>query len=540
MNLKIFLLILSLGILIHFLPNLNIPLHSDVTWYFRLQATNNPKLIESIPEGFKEFGAYPMPIFESIVNWYQLTGRINVLDYLSLRLFAFLAGADANLWRFFYILILSSSITLFYLILKKLNIPAKIALFFSIGFFFIPIDIWTDYKSAEPKALLFLMLSLYFGLTSKDRLHSLLSCTSLLVALLFKETFILSLPAILGLILWKEKVIDQIKRPVVVTVLPYLVVVLIIALFSLSFRFLIPMKTSGYVIAPFSQLDFLSYLLKFTPSLIPGLLLGIGPWLITLSLILIFISFKYLKMEKVKKFYLNASFLTLILILLCTILLNILLYYLTNRDFRDRYLLPSNFFTALTLALLTIPLTTQLYSKLKKNKAKLSIIYLSILMILFCFQFIKVIDVSFQNRIDQNAWQSLINQVKIKVPKNGHILISINDPFLIETAQSLEANTLFLGRYDLTYHLVAARELKEYQKGKDYLAFLISSFNKDRKSLPLKKEGKILTIHLERPKTTIPYFPFSLKSLIVNPKSYLYQRFIKSKQPYLKYSILIS
>lgn len=49
---------ISLAIMVHFLPNLGVPLHSDTAWIFRLQSSDDAGIESDAPYWMREMGAY--------------------------------------------------------------------------------------------------------------------------------------------------------------------------------------------------------------------------------------------------------------------------------------------------------------------------------------------------------------------------------------------------------------------------------------------------------------------------------------------------
>ena len=67
----VFGLLLLFTALFHLLPTAGTPLHSDVSWVYRLQVASDPLLERSIPFGLKTFGARPMGLVNACLAHYE-------------------------------------------------------------------------------------------------------------------------------------------------------------------------------------------------------------------------------------------------------------------------------------------------------------------------------------------------------------------------------------------------------------------------------------------------------------------------------------
>jgi len=149
----------------------------------------------------------------------------------------------------------------------------------------------------------------------------------------------------------------------------------------------------------------------------------------------------------------------------------------------------------------------------------------------------QLLHASAQNRIDQQQWQSLISQLKEIAPRGGYVVLDFDEPYMIETAQSIEANTLLAGRYDLTYHL----QFKNNDAlAKDpFLASLIKTYLGGQ--TPVPEGADIFIVQADRKGTTlnvpVPSLPESLSRFLASPRQAFFERYIAGKTPYLNYQI---
>ena len=495
---------LLIGLLIHWLPNFNVPLHSDVTWIFRLQVSDDRNLLSAIPPALSELGAYPQSFFDSFVDWFRLTGRINIMDIFAFRIIAFVANGNADLWRLIYVFTLSVSIWLFYLITKELEIPKPISIVLSLGLFFIPIDVWVDHKTSEPRALLFLLLSIYITAHWRNLYASIISALAMVLSVLTKEPFIIFWIIIPALIIQQEVktknhgILIQFQK-CVVRLTPHILTALLIVAYVVLLRAYIPRSTAGYAFSHSNEkLAPVIFLQSYIMGLLPGFII---PELYPFIAFLLFVCIFFIGWEKtktimkIKSKYFRTFQISTAIVLFATIILHGVIYFSTGRVISGRYIIPANYLFALLIGLIVCPFYKSILLPFFIKRWK----FLAMVMLVLLFLAIdkKVLPYATQNRIDQTTWQSFINEVAFKSPSQAHVLLQFHEPYMIETAQSLEANTLLLGRYDLTYHLEIVDE-SAYVNDNGFLRFLVDSFNKDRKIIPSKDEGNILFVKADR------------------------------------------
>lgn len=485
----LFLLFNFLGLTLHFFPNLKIPFHSDFTWFYRMQTTSDKDLANAIPVGMREIGAYPKNFSDACRDWWQYSGRFNCGDVFGQRLTAKIAGESADLWRVVDILFLSSTLSLFYFILRDLKVANMVAILVSLGLFFQSLGIWTDYKSSEPRAIFFLILGFLLVLKSNKVWASYLSALAILAASLTKETFVLAWVLMPALILWRGKKILPGE------LFPHFIALGLFVAFYLYLRLFYPVLTSGYVFGnPTTNNMSVSYFLLNIMRMAPVYFKDL--WFLVIFSILLLIEFKFRFKEALFatfRIFLNKRLRFLIFFTVLSIFLAALPYFLTGREIVDRYQLPGNFYFALAVAILVTPIYRYAY---KIGQAGHKLLILSLLMI-FVFGQIRFILVrSSQNRIDQTAWQGLIDVVVRAAPVDGHVVLNFDDPYMVETAYSLEANTLFLGRRDLTYHLIVDNENNVAHES--FVRTTVNLFNKDRDPVPDGGMGSILYVKADR------------------------------------------
>lgn len=476
------LVIFLLAIVIHWLPNKGIPLHSDVTWYFRMQVEDG-RAESGYPPWMKDIGAYPDSIFANFGKWYQLTGRYNILDFALFRSLATIAGDNADLWRLFYVLLMATSVGFFYLISKELGITGKVRILLVLALLLWPLGPWTDYKTSEPKALLALMGAYFLTVRSKKMLVNLVSAFLILAAVLIKETFLVGYILIPFLIFWR----NLNARKILFDLAPYIFSFFLFLGYFLGVRFVLGTVEGGY--RNLNQglgENMFTYFLYNNINLLPVFANSWLKLIILESMTIFLVSISGIKITKTIWYRIRSQW-VIICGLLMTIFFYELVYFLTNQELFDRYLIPGNFLAAFLFGLLI----TLLFLRLRPTWQKVFFGSILILMIPTVGTLVKN---RAQNRIDQQAWQSLISQVK-EAPVAAHVVLEFDDPFMIETAQSLEANTIMAGRSDLTYHLNVGGYSDSVQR-EDFVNKLIELFNLERE--PIISDTEILYIKADR------------------------------------------
>ena len=487
MNLKTVyphLIIFFLALFLHFILNLKTPLHSDVTWYFRMQVEDG-RAISSYPSWMKDIGAYPDSIFANFGKWYQLTGRYNILDFALFRSLATIAGDNADLWRLFYVLLMAASVGFFYLISKELGITGKVRILLVLSLLLWPLGPWTDYKTSEPKALLALMGAYFLTVRSKKMPINLVGAFLMLVAVLIKETFLVGYILIPFLIVWRH--LRASRKALLIDLSPHIFSLILLLGYFLAVRFVLGTVEGGYInLNQGLGENVFTYFLYNNINLLPVFANSWLKLIILGSMTIFLVSISGIKIAKTIWYRIRSQ-----LVIICgfsmTIFFYELIHFLTNRELFDRYLIPGNFLVAFLFGLLITPLFLRLAPTWQK-------VFFGSILILMIPTIGILVKNRVQNRIDQQAWQSLISQVK-EAPVAAHVVLEFDDPFMIETAQSLEANTIMAGRSDLTYHLNVGGYSDSVQR-EDFVNKLIELFNLERE--PIISDTEILYIKADR------------------------------------------
>lgn len=448
-----------------------------------MQTFEGEKIKDAIPQGMKEIGAYPYSSLATCIRWNRVTERINCGDLITGKYLALIARGNADIWRIIYIVFLSLSGFFIFKLLLKLKVPKTVAIPLLLTFLFSPIGIWTDYKSAEAKGVLFLTLSFYFAFNKK----LLVSFLFFTMAIFTKETFLSGIFFISGLYMWKP---EESYKEVILKLMPFFVIS-VLTLFY--FLFLRSNNTSGYVFyaigTNFSLRTFFYNILNLFPVFIAG-----RPVLSAAGLFVLWFLFAFFSArERIFSLLLKRDR-VLIFSLIFSLVFSVLPYLLTGRAVVDRYLIPANIFIIFIVAVIF----ASFYKWTSENER----VYLDFVSFIVCVLIIIsgvyfAVNHSRQDRLDQQAWQVLINDVAEMAPNGSHIILKFDDVGMVETAWSLEANTLFNGRYDLTYHL-EIEDLNSLSEASDFSRRNIELFNLRRQPVSQLTETDVLYVRADR------------------------------------------
>lgn len=598
-TIKILFIFLFLGVFFHWFPNLGTPLHSDVSWMFRLQTAKNENLNSALPVSLREIGAYPNNIVTACRNWHEFTGRFNCADIAAFRVTARFAGNNADSWRLIYILFLGSAVGLFYLICRKLNMPKLLAFLLSLPLFFAPLDIWTDHKTSEPRAIFFLMLSLYLAIGSQKKYITLiLSALSMLLAVLTKETFALAWILVPVMILWNNyKIGIRNKKELLYStfrkIIPHLYALAFLVIFVIYLKISAPLKTAGYVFSPTkNDMTIFSFFGTYFFQLLPLIAQRLWQPLIFFMIASILWIWKY-KKDSLKKFlksYVSTPIVLLILGIVGVIILHGFAHFFTNRPLDGgRYMLPASWLFLLLIGVVLTPFYYHIFLPILKKSWKFTLaitiflflwpfqgytrltinVFVILLLALASFIYFnrtkfpsniiwknlivigitaaiilphidRILYDSVKKRVDHSAWQSLVHDVAVQTPDNGHVVLLFDEPYMVESASSLEANTLLMGRYDITYHLIIEDETI-YEKDTGFLKYNVDTFNKERVEIPSGEYGNILYVRADRKRKKGNNAKIGnielLKKIFTSPKDFFIYRYKLDRPPYLNYQL---
>lgn len=500
--LKPFVFIFLISFILHFMPNLGIPLSSDVNWIFRLQLDEN---VRSLPQWAYNQGAYHGTAWGTFLEWHQFTGRYNFLDWYLFRMTAFSAQDKADLWRLIDLVFNSLAVGFFYLILRGLSVPKLIRMVLTLSLILAPFEIWSEYRTSESKAILFLMAG-YFLILRADRYWAVIASAVLMImAVLTKESFFGVWVLVGALIFMKE---GKISRKFIYKSSIHLIFVVLVALSFLMIKFYGRAEAVTYAFARSNlQFSIFEYIVYNVWNLVP-LIVKNNWWFFILAIFGIGLILDKNLTQVLKKSLLNQRKI-LLLGLVASILLSILPYLLTLRNLDGRYLLPANFLVAMSLGVIVTPFWKGLTSKFSFKIGK----FFQAAIVSLLFLFLMGSDInslvmhSRQERINQTAWQSFVYEVFVKAPKDGHVILLFDDAEMAEIADSLEANILMKKREDLTFHLHLDKQ--SFERASVFTRKTIENFNKGRKVV--EKNDKVLTVFASRSsKLGEPYLNYEI------------------------------
>lgn len=587
------------GLIIHGLPNLGIPLHSDVTWIYRLQTSHDKALERSIPYGMVQWGANPKNLFEACVDRYQFAGRLSCMDVAALRLIARFADGNGDLWRISYILTMATAVALFYMSMVRLNVPKPIAGLLALGLYFSPLDVWTDHKTAEPRGALFLMLSVYLILSYRTVWASILAAGAMLLAVLTKEPFLASWVVLPSIIYWRDNGVIQFSRRwersgLIIKIAPHFAAFCIFLAFAFGMRATVPKNFdyASFILGPYPPAR--SFIETYLRSMSPILLAELWNVLQLAFFGSLLVAFVWIyKRSSLRNLVTRASkkhHLVLLAGLLAAIFLHGVIYYVTKRPIVGRYVLPANFLFAMFIGLALTPIYQTILLPFIRSSWKLLVVWSALLLIwpdhstvrivintlvilvaaIATYILPRILNVesrsalrssvlaalmvilalphldtalhnAAQNRVDQNSWQELVDRVADESPKGAHVVLEFQEPFMIETAMGLEANSLLQGRYDLTYHL-EVEDTSAYTRYSGFLRALVDSFNFGRDRNRAIGSANALCIRADRDGgSTVGSILLTRANRLPGPIQVLRKSFIEryyvSKIGYLSYEI---
>lgn len=536
-----------LGVLVHWVPNVGVPLHSDTAWIFRLMAApaSDVGLARAIPEAFRVLGAYPHDPLHAFLEWYRQTERFNILDLTSLWMIARTSGGNAELWRLWSVVPLGLAIGFFYLTAVRLGIQRSLALLLGLALVVAPVEVWVRYNTAEPRGVFWLSVSCYLAIRSGRPIASVLSALAMLAAVLTKEPMLSGWVVVAALVYHRESMGPALSRAarvrrMAVQLAPHA------AAFALLVAWVVFLKRFAVVVNSYTDpadlgtlrasAVFVYYYLSgtFPRSLLP---IAVGP----LLLLAWYAWTGRIAWSEARRELAESRTRVLIAALCVAMLVHAWVYYSTGRFVVDRYVIPGSFFATLLTGVMLAPILRAVRSGGSAREGMLvaaaggalvgsayrvggevwagaallmvagvaaaaalavyrvwaagaggtraewgrgALVATSVLFILG--QLPALLHYAAQNRIDQAQWQGLVSRIVREAPRGAHVVLRFREPYMIETAQGLEATTLLAGRHDLSYSL-AIEDTATYVERPALASIVraqIASFNAGRRVSP--------------------------------------------------------
>lgn len=513
-----------LAIIVHWLPNLGVPLHSDTAFIFLLQAASpdDEALTSAIPYGLRAISAYPQNPIEGAIDLARQVDRYNLLNFLQFWFTARWAGDNADIWRLVPIVFMGASVGMFINVARQVRVYMPIALILAAWLLLNPLDTWVNYNKSESMGIFFMMAALWAALHSGARKWVVISAAFMAAAVLTKEPFLAAWPLVGGLAAYRTLILERstITLRSLSEAVPHAVgvifVVGVFAAISLTGPNEAGYSTGNSAGASLSAVDFFRTYAE-NMFLVPTSELA-APLVATLLVVALLI----VASRRVQsRLAVGNAETILIATLLIGIALHGAIHFATDREVVGRYVIPANFEMALLAGLVISPVTRITLNNRNYVLASLAGLVLigvivtagerylasaalgvvfavavfwwlrnerrraaqvAIIAAIGLWAALPLVDNALSaaghNRVNQEAWQNFIVTVVREVPDRALITLSIDDPNMLEIAQSLQAHTLLEGRTDLRYRLEVT-DTERLKLASEYVRRLIDEFNAD-------------------------------------------------------------
>lgn len=352
------------ALFVYFLPQAGLAIHSDVSWIYRLQVTDDPAVAQAIPYGLEVFGAVPSTLMEACEAHYAAFGRLNCLDIASFRLIAWIAGGNADAWLVIYLATGIAMIGLLYWLVRKLGLPALLAVILVGGALLAPLEVWIGYRTSEPRNAVALLLALVALLTLPPALRNAVAAMAIAVAVQLKEPMIVYWPFVwifaLGIEAREGKAVkDFFWGPLLRVSWPHAVMAVLVLGYMGAVWFLVENRFSYAFIFSSTYPEITAFVTRYWTGLEPQLLqgrffTGLGLLIVVLGI------FVVARAERRRAFlegWRDPLILATILGGMLAVVAHGAFYYLTKRTIGDdRYINPANIAMILVLAAVLTPL----------------------------------------------------------------------------------------------------------------------------------------------------------------------------------------
>lgn len=566
-----------LGIVLYWLPSLGIPVQSDTVWIFRVAATDpeDPRIAGRTPVLALASDVVAGPPIRSAVEIARTSGRYNFAGYVLFWWEARAFGANADLWRLTGILFTGIGVGIFLLVLRRIGIGWPIVLIAGSGLVFYPSDIWLVYNKSETYALPFFAAAMWLAVTKPNLRGALTSAGLMVVAVTVKESFVTAWPLLPALGLWAAFK-DRRSRPGVwhaTTVLagPHLLgagtILVVFALLTMAVPANLEYGTAGGngVGGPFP------FLFRGLSSILPPVAGAGWPFAVIALLVVLRSDLSDLLAGRVK----NLGGILLVAVALFCVLAHLAVYYLLEREVSQRYVAPANICALLALAVLASRAVLR-FGRLRRKDAILVLtlaalavmfaappvsvaiglvtfcaslaVFLGarrsirrlggatgvaaagLLIVYFATQSDLLVHTVAANRSDQRAWQAL-NDELLASPHGAFVEVHVDDPLMIETVASLEANLVLAGRGDLAIGLVVDQAALE--RATDFQRRVVDPVV----SRPRPEGRPVAVVDADRNGGGAQGLAAQWALLRKDPLGFVLNRYGTNQAPYLNYSI---
>lgn len=560
----------ALAALVHLIPRLGIPLHSDVTWIFRLQVSAlDPG---AIPIGLRALSGVPADPWTSCVTYYDAFGRWNCLDQLVMRTIALFAREDADRWRAAFVLLGSISTALFVVLCRQLRIAPLITALLALGVLLAPIEIWAEYTASETKGLPLLLGALVLASSSVSARAQWAAAAFTVAAVLAKETFLAAAPAVAGAALYGTRALElRDRRALFRAVVPQVTAVAVVGLVVIALRVRAPAGDYAFFIEgphPPAAEWLRTYLSALQPAALRGLPLAL---LAGLAGIAVAAHARDAAFRRAVIAEITPGRLAFATGLLLAVVAHGAAYYATKRYVAEsRYVVPANLEAALALGLGLTALARALGAGRALTIAGLTIAAglavrswtrdlfwialpmaiaasaapllrrrtaTALLAALLVPSALPLADTALADagasRVDQTEWAALVTRIR-DAPPGSHVTLRFADPNMIELAWGLEAATLLGGRTDLIYHL----ELTGLAE-RGLLRSAADAMNRDRAAIGPGDPVLLVDADRQGHAGTRPPPPSGIAGawrLLSDPQGFASPRYLEWRAPFLRWS----
>lgn len=532
-----------LALIVHWLPNLGVPLQSDTSWTFLLQSSHDAHLSTSVPEGLRFLSAYPQDPISGAVSFSQVAQRYNVGNNLQYWFTAWIAGENADIWRLIPILFMGAAVGLFYRAARLLAVNAIVAGLVSMWLLFTPFDAWQEYNKSESLAVFFMMGAIFLAARAHGTWSTWASAGAMAAAVLTKETFFPAWSIVFAVQvrwIWSDRSSAGRWGRLVRSSWPHFAAAAIIVS---AFIAIAATRESGpnYSSTTGDSPGLLAFIREYATNVTPILQKRFWavPVLVLTAMATIGVLVGALRRRTVP---LRPGVVVIAVVLGAAVIMHAVAYWLTGRTISGRYVIPANFEMGMLVAIAATWIWEWSKSLSRTRWVWLSLALAAALVVLaggiiyaiaaliavaaagaylfqkifiqkdvtawklaaLVFGFILVlaplVDVVLrdagQNRTDQTKWWSLIREVEAQAPENGHVDIVMDGVLTIETAQSLAAHLILHGRNDLAF---SARLAHPESPGTNspWAKLLFDKFNASLAEMPTDP-SKVMTITLDR------------------------------------------
>jgi len=608
--------VVALAVLLYIVAFWGVPLDSDTKPTYLIQVETSPTLKAVTPYGLWAAMAYPMGPVEACLQAYRAYGRYNCGETTMMRTIARVAGDNADAWRLVYVAFNGAWVAVFVLIARRLGVPRPLVLVLALSLILGPLDLWTDAKSAEPKATLFLLLAIWLALRASSWKGQALSAAMMLLAALTKEPYAASWVAVLGVALARHVERTELPlvagprsawRPLVTSLLsawrpllPHAVAMAAVVGYAAFLAATVPREANIILPSdlPYPPVD--RAIAQYAWWAQPWLLRGSLPFALLVGgvALVVLVRREPGTAAELRRRYARWPFLLLLAGLVGAAVLHGLVYFLAGRLIADeRYLVPGNALTALAIGMAVLPLLQALSPASRRTLGltvllaavlahlwrtwfsrgirtglldELTLVGLGIAALVALAAFLVVrlarrpsptltavvaasvvllltphvdraLDYAGTWRVFEEGWQAYLDDVLEQAPPNGHVLLRVAGPNMIEHVWATEVYTLRHGRLDLTYHLDVGTP--PYEDGPSDLVhdYFVAAYNRGR--TPLPADGRnVLVVRasrtgVQRNVVRRLFGPPAVALLLESPSRFFRNRYVEGKVTFWRYEL---